>query len=311
MLEALTLVITFGIVLGFVYFMVWWSYQARADRSALVGLYIMLGTPGFLLLVAGVALTVDGRVNPWGLTLTMTAVGFLLPIWPKFRVWISRIGSFLPQDALHITGLGLFFALLGFLGSQNILLPAPDIIAEEIGIGAIIVQGLFFVGLALACVGYGIGRDAHQAKNRLDLRRISLVGVGAAVGVVLAGYVLAIVFNGLSIAFEPDTNRTIDENLDTLAGGQSAWIMAPVIGLTAGIGEELLFRGALQPRYGIILTSLLFTSLHSQYGLSFVLAGLFGLSILLGLVAKRFGTTHAIIAHTLYNTVAVALSSLG
>ena len=40
------------------------------------------------------------------------------------------------------------------------------------------------------------------------------------------------------------------------------------LGLAAGIGEETLFRGALQPRFGLLITSLLFALLHSQYGIT-------------------------------------------
>ncbi|MCX7861282.1 MAG: hypothetical protein N2385_14415 [Chloroflexus sp.] len=39
-----------------------------------------------------------------------------------------------------------------------------------------------------------------------------------------------------------------------------------VIGVTAGLGEELGVRGVLQPRLGIWLSNLFFTSLHAfQY----------------------------------------------
>jgi hypothetical protein len=77
-----------------------------------------------------------------------------------------------------------------------------------------------------------------------------------------------------------------------------------------GIGEELLFRGALQPRYGIILTSILFALLHSQYGFTFITLGTFVLGCVLGVLAKRYGTTHSIIAHSLYNTLVVIISVL-
>jgi uncharacterized protein len=72
----------------------------------------------------------------------------------------------------------------------------------------------------------------------------------------------------------------------------------------------LLFRGALQPRYGIIPTSILFALLHSQYGFSFITLGTFLLGCVFGILAKRYGTTHAIIAHALYNTVAVLITAL-
>ena len=87
-------------------------------------------------------------------------------------------------------------------------------------------------------------------------------------------------------------------------------IAAPLIGLSAGIGEELLFRGAIQPRYGIFLTSVLFALLHSQYGFSFITLGTFLLGCIFGVIAKRYGTTHAIIAHTSYNTLAVIIAAL-
>ena len=309
MSEAITLTIVFGFIVGFVYFLVWWSYQAREDRAAKVGLYLILGAPGFLLLVAGAALSVRGHFDPLGLTLTMAAIGLLLPISPRVRAPIARLGGFSPADPLHMTGLGLFLGLLGYLSAQNILLPAPDEVADA-GIGSIVVQELFFVALALACVGFGIARDWRQARVRLGIVRPTSAGVGAALAVVVAGFFVAVVATAVTYAIDSGTSELIDQNLETITGGHPTWIMAPVIGLSAGIAEELLFRGALQPRYGIFLTSLLFTALHGQYGFSFVLVGLFGLSVLLGLLAKRFGTTHSIIAHTLYNTVSVLLSGL-
>ena len=309
MAEVITLTLIFGLIIGFVYFLVWWSYQARADRAAMVGLYIILGVPGFLLLVAGVAVSVRGDVSPWGLTLTLTALGLLLPISRRVRMVFARFGTFDADDPLHMTGLGLFLGLIGFWGGQNILSRAPDVVAE-VDIGAIVVQGGFFVGLALACVGLGVGRDWRQSGVRLGLTRPTGRGVLVAMGIVLAGFAVAIASSVLQLAIDPDTSEVIDQNLEAITGGHPTLIMAPLIGLSAGIGEELVIRGVLQPRYGIVLSSLLFTALHGQYGFSFVLVGLFGLSLLLGWLAKRYGTTHAIIAHTVYNMLSVLLTAL-
>ena len=309
MVEALTLIVLFGFIVGVVYFLVWWSYQARADRAATVGLYIILGVPGFLLLVAGVAASFRGSLTPWGVTLSLTALGFLLPIAPGFRRSMARLGGFSPTDPLHMTGLGLFLALIGYLGSQNVLLPAPDDIAE-VDIPSIVIQGVFFVALALACIGFGIGRGWREARVRLGLVPVSSKGLLAVLGVVLAGFVVAVVSSVIQTAIDPDTSAVIDQNLEAITGGNPTLIMAPLIGLSAGIGEELVMRGVLQPRYGIVLTSLLFTALHGQYGFSFVLVGLFALSLMLGWVARRYGTTHAILAHTLYNVISVLLSAL-
>ena len=103
--------------------------------------------------------------------------------------------------------------------------------------------------------------------------------------------------------------RDIQDSLEVITSSSPSYLAAPLIGLSAGIGEELLFRGALQPRYGIVLSSVLFALLHSQYGFSFITLSTFLLGCTFGLLAKRYGVIHAIIAHTIYNMLAVIISA--
>ena len=84
---------------------------------------------------------------------------------------------------------------------------------------------------------------------------------------------------------------------------------ALILGLSAGIGEELLLRGALQPRFGIFITSLLFALLHTQYGLTFVLVGLFLIGAMLGKMRVRYGTAAPIITHAVFNLIVVLAQS--
>ena len=78
-----------------------------------------------------------------------------------------------------------------------------------------------------------------------------------------------------------------------------------LLSLSAGIGEEITLRGALQPKLGIALTSLLFATLHVQYSWYGMLSILvFGL--ILGVIRKHGSTTAAILVHTVYNSLAVA-----
>ena len=84
---------------------------------------------------------------------------------------------------------------------------------------------------------------------------------------------------------------------------------AMTLGLSAGIGEELLLRGAIQPRFGLVLTSFFFALLHTQYGLTFVLGGLFAIGMLLGILRNRYGTMAPIIAHAVFNTLVVLAQS--
>ncbi len=80
------------------------------------------------------------------------------------------------------------------------------------------------------------------------------------------------------------------------------------ISLFAGIGEEFLFRGALQPVIGIWLTSIIFVAIHGYFkfkSAGHILFGLmmFGLSMMLGYLFIYAGLVAAMAAHTVYDMV--------
>jgi membrane protease YdiL (CAAX protease family) len=85
---------------------------------------------------------------------------------------------------------------------------------------------------------------------------------------------------------------------------------AVILGLSAGISEELLFRGAVQPRLGILLASILFTIGHLQYGLTVATLEILVIGLILGLMRKWTHTTICILIHASYNTVGVLLGLL-
>jgi membrane protease YdiL (CAAX protease family) len=103
-------------------------------------------------------------------------------------------------------------------------------------------------------------------------------------------------------AHRPTTRHTIQSysRLD-LADWNPLWIA-----LAAGIGEELLFRGALQPIIGIWFSSALFVLAHTR-AYQFTLlgkrtliqaVGLLTASLVLGAIAKYVGLLASMIVHT-------------
>jgi CAAX protease family protein len=74
----------------------------------------------------------------------------------------------------------------------------------------------------------------------------------------------------------------------------ACWIL---LSITAGIAEEILFRGYLQRRFGVIPQALIFGAAHAYQGLRAVLViTLYGLFF--GVVAKRYlSIVPGIIAH--------------
>ena len=80
------------------------------------------------------------------------------------------------------------------------------------------------------------------------------------------------------------------------------------ISLFAGAGEEILFRGTIQPLIGIWLTSVLFIAIHGY--ISIKSAGhilftvlLLGLSVMLGFLFELSGIVAAMTAHAVYDLV--------
>jgi membrane protease YdiL (CAAX protease family) len=69
------------------------------------------------------------------------------------------------------------------------------------------------------------------------------------------------------------------------------------VGISAGLGEEILFRGLIQPVFGVLATSALFALIHLHYGPTPLLLELFLIGIVLGLVRQRWNTTAAIWVH--------------
>ena len=82
------------------------------------------------------------------------------------------------------------------------------------------------------------------------------------------------------------------------------------IGLSAAIGEETIFRGAAQPRLGLLLTAALFALVHSNYGLSISTIIVFVLGLVLGYIRLRHNTSTAMVIHAVYNTTLGLLAYL-
>jgi hypothetical protein len=171
---------------------------------------------------------------------------------------------------------------------------------------------LLYLALAVLGVGWLTRRDWAGVKRRLGLRwpRPADWMAGVAAGIALHLLVaLATVLWQATVEpsiFESQVSgaRAIFEALSSslLAGG--------LLAMSVGVGEEVLFRGALQPVFGMVISSLLFVALHTQYAFTPAAAILLVASLGFGLLRARVSTTAAIIAHAAYNAMPFALAGL-
>jgi membrane protease YdiL (CAAX protease family) len=81
-----------------------------------------------------------------------------------------------------------------------------------------------------------------------------------------------------------------------------------IISVCAGVGEELFFRGAIQPLLGIWTTSILFVLLHgylNPFNLPLTYYGIYMVLVIgvMGLFTEHLGILTAIIAHVLIDYI--------
>lgn len=169
-------------------------------------------------------------------------------------------------------------------------------------IGALVGQLVGEVVFALAAVGLWVGRDARAVRERLGLARmtpghwgIAVLGLGAVIGL-NAGmeWLERTQFHDLWLR-DQDMVRMMATHLSLAA--------TLVLGISAGVGEEVLVRGALQPRMGLFWASVLFAAGHVQYTWFGILT-IALLGVTLGLIRQRANTTTAIVVHALYDIFA-------
>ena len=166
------------------------------------------------------------------------------------------------------------------------------------------VATFIYITLSALGVGWGLRRDWRAVLQRLGLRPPTrrdwlaglVLGCLLSVGMMLA--MLALRSLGLADASGA-------QPLIVLL--QSSLPAALLVAILAAAGEEILFRGALQPVFGLCISSLFFALIHLQYGLSPALLILFFVGVGFGLVRMRYSTSAAIICHATYNFFPFAL----
>jgi membrane protease YdiL (CAAX protease family) len=205
--------------------------------------------------------------------------------------------------AARLVMMVLLFALPGWAAFPGIL----DSLAESgrplLDTGQLVGSVVGLSVLALGAVGFLIRRDARATLERLGLR----VPQPAHYGVVALGmgalYLLNAGTEGLQHRWFPDL-WDHDQRMSRLIAGGLGLGGGLLLGVSAGVGEELAMRGALQPRLGLVLTSMVFAALHVHYSW-FGMATIVLLGVLLGVIRDRTSTTVAILVHSLYDIAAV------
>jgi uncharacterized protein len=240
---------------------------------------------------------------------SLFGIGLLLP---PVRRAIARLIPIDPGSPVHALALSLtaivainLLVTLG-IGLGNLATALEQQGGEQDEASLLIslwAQQIFTALLAMIGVGWFVRRDGGEMLARLGIVRPTfrqvLVGIGLALLLVPLVLVVEAVATWLGVGSNAEVERLSEQLLGPLFGSPFGIF---TVGAAAAIGEETLLRGALQPRFGLLLTTIIFALLHSNYGISISTIIVFVVGLVLGIVRIRANTTTAMIIHAVYNS---------
>jgi membrane protease YdiL (CAAX protease family) len=273
--------------------MLWGALGALVLLSALLGLWSIAAPP-------------PQRSLAYGLCVVGASALASALLFRHAREVAARVLPIDPDSGLDAAALMLVLILLGFLVGNQL---SVDVLAEQARSGPslqpidVIAQELPFLLAAFLGVGFFTRRSLGASLDRLGLVRPTpwqIFLALAAAGVFLA---FSTGIEALSQILTPQLAEKVNNANQRLFGRLDDPTGIATIALAAGICEETLFRGALQPRLGLVLTSMAFAAVHSQYGISLDVLAVFVLALCLGALRRFTNTTTAIVAHVIYNAL--------
>jgi hypothetical protein len=248
---------------------------------------------------------------------------FLIPLLPLFRkvttfreFWASRC-IFVPSSIPHMVALFVYVSTAAFLVASteptSFQFPAMPL-AIPLPISQLFsYNGLGLVLLAFCGIGIFVTRPPKVSLVRLGWVKPTWPQVGIGIGLILFSFIYdavwAIYTHNLSGQDLATKLSAYNAGTFAAAGGFApSVILALATALCAGIGEETLIRGALQPAFGILPAAFLHGMLHGQFAHAPVFIVQVTLwSTCIGIVRRYTNTTTTIIGHAGFNFVTTFL----
>ncbi|MDQ6722557.1 MAG: CPBP family intramembrane metalloprotease [Candidatus Dormibacteraeota bacterium] len=243
-----------------------------------------------------------------GLDLTIMATALLAATLASrpVREGIGRIVPIDPDSPVHAYALVLSLILFG--SQVGTILFADSLVVDQklppLTLGDVLASEIPFLVMAAAGVGLYIRRDVAAAAERLGLTRPKWWQISIALASAGAFFAFVQLADYLSHVWTPQVASQVDNTTQHVFARLGDPIGIAALALLPGICEEILFRGALQPRIGLLATAAVFTSVHTQYGLSLDVLAVLVVAIGLGLIRKYANTTTSCICHVSYNLLA-------
>ena len=213
------------------------------------------------------------------------------------------------SKSVHKLAIFFYITIAGMLAFNIFVAYDPKGITQSlVAVSQTITSAAQTLGYIFACLlglGLFIRRSPKVIMERLGIGKISrntFLQLLLITGIIL---VASIILEHIALLLTPpnviEVLRSFVGSMNKTPDWTQLLINGTVISLSAGIGEELVFRGLLQPRFGWIGSNLLFTLMHIYYGPTALLLVLFIIGLGFGWVRKKWNTTASIIVHVLYD----------
>ena len=276
--------------------------------ATLIVVNLMIGSLGTLLWLSrwfdrSIPESTSPPLSVSWIMLAVAVVGIIL-LLPPVRRALSRLLPLQPDSAVHLTAIQLSLYMVAWSAVNLVWLGGVEGLqaaAEDVPVYLYVLQAAGMVIVALAGVGLFVRRSWSEVWARLGLDSFQwphLLVVGLAV---LALMTLNFVVSYIWILLDPEQMASISEISNALLGNFDSLGGIFLLAVLSGVSEEVLFRGALQPRLGIVLSSLVFASTHIQYALSPATLTVLGIGLALGYLRRYLNTWSAILTHFGYN----------
>ncbi len=219
------------------------------------------------------------------------------------RIFVAESNPHLVALFIYVTAIGF---LLGTVDPNSIKLPALPIPIPVPLEQLLSYNGLGLVVLAACGCGIIITRTPVQTMARLAWVKPSWKQVAIGVGLIFFTFGYDWLWSNFTHQMEGGLAQKLSNyNAGTFTAGgglESSLILSLFVALCAGIGEETLIRGALQPVFGIFPAAALHGLLHGQFSHAPVFIVQVALwSTIMGIVKRYTNTTTTIIGHAGFN----------
>ena len=275
-----------------------WAHHATGILAGLMA--------GAVFLLGVFDLTVPASVaNPKAVDYGIMATGFAAAALASkpVRERVARVIPVDPDNPVHTIALVLAVILVG---SSIASLAFSDVLSTfqnlpPLTIADLLSQEVPLLVLGVAGVGLWMRRDLGAAAARLAIVVPGWWQVALALAAAGIFYAFAVGANDAGHILTPGLADRVDTSTAHLFSGLGGPVGIVALALIPGVCEDLLFRGALQPRFGLVLTAVLFTAIHTEYALSIDALSIFIIALGLGAIRQYTNTTTSAACHVAYN----------